>query len=866
MNSIKKRAGVIALSLAMVAPLLSTMPASADTAIALNAAKGSVYVGKSKTVKIKNVKKKDIVKMVVASRKESVATVKKINVKRFTVTGKKAGKANIVCRIKLRKKVNGLRVLTFKYVVTVKSKTPAAPTAAPVTSPAVTIAPTPTAAPVAALTAVTQTASNAITLAFNMDLSGQLKKDSIKVTGKDDSLQIPVNTLTVSKDGKSADAVLTNNLVNAKDYTVTYGTSQVAFTASCGEVASVQLVTTEAEQNEITPIRFKLLDAKQVDVSPSLSVNTTVMINVTGKYSQVDKSRASNATLTMTNVGDVCTVEITYNANKIGSTDIKTTGNITCVAPKPKVGTPVFYQGTEINTSSNCAKFYKGLSSKEIRVAAGSSTDIDSSPTVFFYAKAEDGTAISYDSYTVSSSSNDVMTATLQNNTGKYASITVVGNKAGSANINIQATKNGAATPYVIPVTVTERGRLNSIELELTRPNMSNAYDKDYYGEIKVKALDAAGNTISTGLNINYSIVEGTANSGANRLDPNAVTGLGGSSYAPPSQLTGFKIDGSKYTAFGADSGTYTIQVDVGETSSDKVISKRASVNITCLPVNAWCMNTNAGVAASYVVELKKNEFDEANKDDYSTTARLCAMYGGVFLGYVDKNGNIGEIDNYGSGQTGAVQSSSATRLSNISAAVSYGTSYTGDQGSAMDNGFVKVPLYNSTVNMTNKTPSVGYPSTNSTDLLLEFVNDKDSERYVCLNDPKLDTYYARPGNYTVIYNYNMNGRASTITNQFSLKNTAKAPDINVETTYVKSLTGSSVADVMNTSVDLNNNTSDHASITAADIKSLSLDKDGKLVKTTVTAASGYYTVNFAAVVEDGVTYYVPVNSTFTIN
>ncbi len=866
MNSIKKRAGVIALSLAMVAPLLSTMPASADTAIALNAAKGSVYVGKSKTVKIKNVKKKDIVKMVVASRKESVATVKKINVKRFTVTGKKAGKANIVCRIKLRKKVNGLRVLTFKYVVTVKSKTPAAPTAAPVTSPAVTIAPTPTAAPVAALTAVTQTASNAITLAFNMDVSGQLKKDSIKVTGKDDSLQIPVNTLNIAKDGKSADAVLTNNLVNAKDYTVAYGTSQVAFTASCGEVASVQLVTTEAEQNEITPIRFKLLDAKQVDVSPSLSVNTTVMINVTGKYSQVDKSRASNATVTMTNVGDICTVDITYNSNKAGSVDIKGGGNITCIAPKPKTGTPIFYQGTDINTSSNCAKFYKGLSSKEIKVAAGTNTDVDSKPTVYFYAKADDGSAISYDTYTVSSSNNDVMTATVQNNTGKFASITVAGNKAGTANINIQATKNGASTPYIIPVVVTEPGRLSSIELELSRQDMSNTYDKDYYGDIVVKAYDAAGTPITSGLNISYSIVEGMNNSGRNRLDPNAVTGLGGTTNNPPSQLTGFRIDGTKYTAFGADSGTYTIQVDVGETSSDKVLSKRATVNINCLPINAWSENGNSGISVSYAVEMKKSEFDEASKDDYSTTARLCAMYGGIFLGYVNKDGYIGEIDNYGHGSRGAVQPTSETRITEISAAVSYGTSYTGNQGTAMDDGFVSVPLYNSTVNMTNKAPAIGTPITNSTDLQLELVNSKESGRYCCINDPKLDTYYARPGNYSVIYTYNINGRASSVNRQFSIKNTAKAPEITVDTTFVKSLSGASVAEVMNSSVDLNNNTSDHASITAADIKALALDSAGKLVKTPVTSVSGLFTVIYAAVVEDDVTYYVPVNTTFTVN
>ena len=201
-----------------------------------------------------------------------------------------------------------------------------------------------------------------------------------------------------------------------------------------------------------------------------------------------------------------------------------------------------------------------------------------------------------------------------------------------------------------------------------------------------------------------------------------------------------------------------------------------------------------------------------------------------------------------------------------MSAAVSYGTSYTGDQGSAMDNGFVSVPLYNSTVNMTNKAPTTGYPNTNSTDMLLKFVDADDTGRYCCPTDPKLDTYYARPGNYSVIYTYNMNGKASSVTKQFTVKNTVKAPEITVDTTFVKSLTGASVAEVMNASVDLNNNTSDHASITAADIKSLSLDKDGKLAKTSVTASSGLFTVIFAAVAEDGVTYYVPVNTTFTVN
>ena len=864
MKSTRKRAGVIALSLSLVVPFLSTMPASADTAIALSAAKGTIYVGKTRNFKIKNVKKKYIRKSAAASNKKTVAGVKKVNEKRFTIVARKAGKATITVRLKLNRKINGLKNYEFKYAVTVKNPS-STPTTTPVTAPAVTLTPQPTSTPAAALTGVTQTASNAITLVFSADVTNEIKKDSIIVKGKDDGLQIPVNTINIAKDGKTVDAVLTNNIIDAKEYTVTYNNSAVSFVASCGEVVAVQVTTTEAEQYEPTPIKFKLLDAKGIDVSPAVPINTTVIINVSGKYSQVDVLRASSATLTMAVLNESCTVDITYNSNRTGAVDVKGSGVIKCVAPRPKVGTPIFYQGTEINLNSNCAKFYKGLSSKEIKIAAGSSTDVDGKPAVYFYAKADDGSAISYDTYTVTSSNPDVMSATVQNNTGKFVSITVVGNKAGTANINVQATRNGVSTPYVIPVTVTEAGRLSSIDVEVTRENMSNAYDKDYFGEIKVKAYDAAGNLLTSGLNINYSVVDGTGASGTNRLDPNAITGLGGSSSALPSQLTGFRIDGSKYTAFGADTGTYTIQVDVGETSSDKVLSKRAAVNVTCLPVNAWCMNSNAGVAVSYAVELKKNEFDEAKKEDYSTTARLCAMYGYVFLGYVDKYGNIGEVENYGSGSMGAVVPTTATRITEISAAVGYGTSYTGNQSSVMDNGFVSVPLYNSTVTMSNKAPTLSTPVTNSTDLQLDFVNSTGAGIYYCTNDPKLDTFFARPGNYSVIYTYSMNGKVTTSTNQFTIKNTMTAPEITVESTLVKSLTGAAVVDVLNASVDLNNSTSDHASIVAADIKSLGLDTSGNLSKTSVTANSGMYTVNYAAVMEDGITYYVPVNTTFTV-
>ena len=863
-----KKAGSIVITLAMAAAIsMPYVPANADTNIELSLKKSTITVGKSKTVKVLNVKKKYISKTTVKSSDKTVAAVKKVTEKKFTVTAKKAGKATVTAKVKLTQKINGKKVYKLPYSVTVKSGNPqptSVPTQSPVTSPAVTVTPAATTGPAATatpgpiLTAVKQTAANGLTLTFSSAISTSINKDEIAVTAKDNNLRIPVSTIKQAKDGKAADIVLTNNLTDAVAYTVSYKTTVLEFTASVGQVVSAQIVTTEAEQNEPTRILFKLLDANGVDVSPAVSVNATVRLSATGRYTQLDVSRAADATITMSTVDDTCTVNLVYNTNKPGATDVTANGIIKCIAVRPKVGTPVFYQGTDINTASNCAKFYKGLYSNEIKVAAGSSTDENSKPTVYFYAKSEDGTAISYDSYSASSSNQEVMNVMIQNNTGKYASFTVTGRKAGTANINIQATKNGAATPYVIPVTVTESGRLASIDVKLTRTNMTNTYDPDYYGEVIVKAYDAAGNEITSGLNVNCSIVEGTA-AGTSRLDAGAISGLGNNS----SVLTGFAVNGLKYRAYGANYGTYTLQVDVGESSSDKVITKRAAVEVTALPVNAWCMSSNAGVPVTYSVEMEKNELDEANEKDYSTTARLCATYGNLFLGYVDENGHIGGVANYGSGQTGAITPTSATRINSVTAAVGYGSSYTGDQGQKGNDGYVKVPLYNSKINFTNQAPSYSSPRTNSTAVSMEIVNSSGAGKYCCVAEPKYDTFYARTGTYKIVYSYLMDGRSTTAEKQFIVKNTMRMPIITVESTSIKTLTAASVSDVLVADVDLNNNTSDHASVIAADIKSLDLDGKGNLVTTPVTAVSGLFTVNYVAVSEDGITQYVPINTTF---
>lgn len=93
----------------------------------LSTKKVSLYVKKSKKIKIKNVKAKKVKKLTVTSSKKAVAKVKKNGKTAFTITGKKAGKATVKANVKVGKKTTKLSVK-----VTVK-KVKATPT--PVSTP-----------------------------------------------------------------------------------------------------------------------------------------------------------------------------------------------------------------------------------------------------------------------------------------------------------------------------------------------------------------------------------------------------------------------------------------------------------------------------------------------------------------------------------------------------------------------------------------------------------------------------------------------------------------------------------------------------------------------------------------------------------
>ena len=116
-----RRGSAVMLPLALVASTLcqEVTPTVSEAAAkpALSAKKGTFLTGEAKTVKIRNVTKKNVKKLVVSSTKKAVATVKKSGKTALVITSKKAGKATIKVTVTLKNK----KKYGFKYAATVKN-------------------------------------------------------------------------------------------------------------------------------------------------------------------------------------------------------------------------------------------------------------------------------------------------------------------------------------------------------------------------------------------------------------------------------------------------------------------------------------------------------------------------------------------------------------------------------------------------------------------------------------------------------------------------------------------------------------------------------------------------------------------------
>ena len=118
-----RKAGAVALSLAMALSIAGTTPAQAASKVKLSSKKGTIKVNKTKTVTIKNTKKSNIKKVKFTYSKKKIAKATRKGLK-ITVKGLKAGKTTITAKITLKKAVAGKKSYSLKYTATVKETTP----------------------------------------------------------------------------------------------------------------------------------------------------------------------------------------------------------------------------------------------------------------------------------------------------------------------------------------------------------------------------------------------------------------------------------------------------------------------------------------------------------------------------------------------------------------------------------------------------------------------------------------------------------------------------------------------------------------------------------------------------------------------
>lgn len=940
-----RKAGAVALSLALAVSTLAISPDSDAAAKkpALAKKSVSVKVKKTKTVKVKNVTKKNAKSMTVKSANKKIAKAGKIFTKKkaaVKATGVKKGATKFTVVVKLKKKVAKKKKYTLKLAVKVTKATPT-PTAEPTAEPKpcedialdvatasvvegstitlnATVTPNDTtdavtwsssdesiatvaagvvtgvapgtatitakcgektadcvvtvipAEVVAHIVGATQTGADALDVEFDTDAQALVNKDDIRVDAVDGTLSIPVNKISWSEDGKTASLVLATNLSDGKDYEVTYKDTFANFTASVGAVASIIIDTDSAEQNVTTEIQYKLKDAQGIDVTSAVD-KTNMKFAFDGELAGYDDNPVK-PTITMTTEGAVANVTATYDANKEGVEPITVTKQITCIEAKPTVGEKVFYDGVGLGghqtsvegEAGQVVDFYNGTHSDEVRLAAG-----ETHKGVYFYAKAEDGSAIYYDNYEASSSNDDVATVTTEVSEGKFARFEVTGLKKGSSNVVIKATKNGKDTPYTIPITVTDKGVLDKATITGDTA-LSNTYDTLYGGTISVSAVDSNGNKLTEGALADYTVTctaveDADHKIGTASLDDNARARLG-------DNATGFVVNNSTktFTAYGAKAGRYQVKVEVQATGSDKVISKTITVSVAAVSREAW--DESKGANVTYSLDLSAKTIDVGGAPT-SATARLKATVGSTFLGYVTPQGsdaayvgaiggNKGQVDG-GTGMTtcGAVFASATSRITEMKRGVKYGTKYCAVENSASNAVGQSYDMFQSLKNVANTGVATCSGATAT-------INFKDSSSNVIVQgDSTMDKTFAKAGTYTVEYSYLIGGKKDSKAGQIAVTNSIAFPKVTINSRTVETLDATGVKAVLSSNLDLNDKNYDNFSIKEANgiAEKFTMQADGSCVMTASAPNDSTKSVNvkYISVVENGRTYWCALGVTF---
>ncbi|MBO5199043.1 MAG: Ig-like domain-containing protein [Lachnospiraceae bacterium] len=459
-------------------------------------------------------------------------------------------------------------------------------------------APTPTPTPAATQPVVTQQSVSAFKITFGTDMSSTITKNSLIIRDQNGISQF-IKSFTFSDGGKVLSIELYNQLVNKTNYTITYGTTTLTFTASAGDVAMIELTGVKDNGNRVAPgepgtLEYTLRDANGVIVSkPDTGYITYELVN--DNYSAV----LYDNQITLWEAGKTATVVATYHTN-----NYSTTTGIE-ITYKSNPFTVVCVETVAPTVSNIVAATVASTNVGETVSFTNPSTTISLSDdgTRYLVVKAVDtaGNIVYLNEFSSADSSRLIIDKT----TGKLYPVA-------TGATEILCYKDGAVVG-VVTVTVTDYRKATSISVDKTGIVLSNSSQINDTATVTVTVKDQFGAEMAidsmfvTKLNTNlsgYLTTEGTVYS---------------------NKLT--------FSGTGADSGTYTYKITVGSLNTVVSVSvRKAGTVATSYRLSASSstldMKITSNTDENRSIVLSLNGYDSAGtKVNASAGATLAVTY-----------------------------------------------------------------------------------------------------------------------------------------------------------------------------------------------------------------------------------------------
>ena len=208
------------------------------------------------------------------------------------------------------------------------------------------------------MTEAQQTKANEVCLSFDSDITlNRFSLENFKLHKLDDQSQVAetyeLTSLKLSEDGKKITSKVNTAMVSGSAYRVDYTNGDIRdsrmFIAAGGEVASIRILSSEAEKDVHSKVECALYDANGMDVTATFAIFTSAEIftfELLGEDKGNECGRIGDEPgqhwIIMHDVGDTQTVKVTYDPKIEGFTPISATATITCV---PRKNPAYFFYG-----------------------------------------------------------------------------------------------------------------------------------------------------------------------------------------------------------------------------------------------------------------------------------------------------------------------------------------------------------------------------------------------------------------------------------------------------------------------------------------------------------------------------------------